>query len=322
MNLTVLVAVIAICYVCLLCVLAWDAERWFGNLTKKLQNWIYALSLAVYCSSWSFLGTVGQSAKDFWSFLPIFLGPVLVFVLGFGLLRKMVMVSKEQNITSVADFIAARYGKSQPLAVLVTLIALFGIMPYIALQLKAMVYGLNLFQPKQAAYDGSWLALLISAWLALFAILFGTRKLDATEHNPGMMLAIAFESLVKLSAFLIIGIVVVFGIFGGFGPLWHQANLAGVIHEPNMRLEYIVPELLVGMAAFLCMPRQFHVMVVEAHGDKSLRRARWLFPLYLLLFGLFVGPMALAGKLLLGDSVAPDTYVINLPLSMGSDWLA
>ncbi|QUN07333.1 hybrid sensor histidine kinase/response regulator [Shewanella yunxiaonensis] len=322
MNLTMLVAVIAICYVCLLCVLAWGAERWFSNLTKKLQNWIYAFSLAVYCSSWSFLGTVGQSAKDFWSFLPIFLGPILVFILGFGLLRKMVMVSKEQNITSVADFIAARYGKSQPLAVVVTLIALFGIMPYIALQLKAMVYGLNLFQPKQAEFDGTWLALLISCWLALFAILFGTRKLDATEHNPGMMLAIAFESFVKLTAFLIIGGVVVFGVFGGFGPLWEKASLAGVIQQPNMRLEYIVPELLVGMAAFLCMPRQFHVMVVEAHGDKSLRRARWVFPLYLLVFGLFVGPMALAGKLMLGDSVAPDTYVINLPLSMGSDWLA
>ncbi|MFQ6371723.1 NahK/ErcS family hybrid sensor histidine kinase/response regulator [Shewanella sp. YIC-542] len=322
MNLTMFVAIIAICYVCLLCLLAWGAERWFGNLTKKLHNWIYALSLAVYCSSWSFLGMVGQSAQDFWSFLPIFLGPILVFLLGFSLLRKMVIVSKEQNITSVADFIAARYGKSQPLAVIVTLIALFGILPYIALQLKAMVYGLNLFQAKDAAFDGTWLALLISVWLAFFAILFGTRKLDATEHNPGMMLAIAFESLIKLSAFLIIGVVVVFGVFGGFGDLWQQASDAGVLREPNMRLEYVVPELLVTMAAFLCMPRQFHVMVVEAHGDKSLRRARWVFPLYLALFGLFVGPMALAGSLLLGDAVPADTYVINLPLSMNNHWLA
>ncbi|MGL6014367.1 MAG: hybrid sensor histidine kinase/response regulator, partial [Shewanella oncorhynchi] len=143
MNLTLVVAVIAVCYVSLLFLLAWGAERWFTQITKKLQVVIYGLSLAVYCSSWSFLGTVGQSAKDFWSFLPIFIGPILIFTLGFGMLRKMVLVSKAQNITSVADFIAARYGKSQTLAALVTLIALFGIMPYIALQLKAMVVSLN-----------------------------------------------------------------------------------------------------------------------------------------------------------------------------------
>ncbi|MCH1919251.1 hybrid sensor histidine kinase/response regulator [Shewanella sp. A3A] len=322
MNLTLLVATIALCYVCLLCLLAWGAERWFGNFTKKMQHWIYSLSLAVYCSSWSFLGTVGQSVNDFWSFVPIFVGPILVFMLGFGLLRKMVIVSKAQNITSVADFIAARYGKSQPLAVLVTLIAMFGIMPYIALQLKAMVFGFNLFQPSGEPLNGSLVALAISVWLAIFAILFGTRKLDATEHNPGMMLAIAFESLIKLTAFLLLGLVVVFGVFGGFGPLWHQATEAGIVQHPNMRLELIVPEMLVGMAAFLCMPRMFHVMVVEAQNDRNLRKARWVFPIYLVLFGSLVGPLALAGKLLLGDTVMPDTYVINLPLAMGKEWLA
>ncbi|MGS0729440.1 hybrid sensor histidine kinase/response regulator, partial [Shewanella sp. 0m-11] len=140
MNLTVLVGSIALIYVLLLFLLAWGAERWFSGITKRIQTWIYGLSLAVYCSSWSFLGTVGQSAQDLWSFLPIFIGPILIFVFGFSLLRKMVIVSKAQNITSVADFIAARYGKSQLLAAIVTLIALFGIMPYIALQLKAMVF--------------------------------------------------------------------------------------------------------------------------------------------------------------------------------------
>lgn len=215
MNLTLVVAVIAICYVSLLFLLAWGAERWFSGVTKKLQVVIYGLSLAVYCSSWSFLGTVGQSAKDFWSFIPIFVGPILIFTLGFGMLRKMVLVSKAQNITSVADFIAARYGKSQTLAAIVTLIAMFGIMPYIALQLKAMVFSLNLFQPADDPLNGVTIALLITALLAIFAILFGTRKLDATEHNPGMMLAIAFESLVKLAAFLLVGIVISFGVFDG-----------------------------------------------------------------------------------------------------------
>ncbi|WP_119978979.1 hybrid sensor histidine kinase/response regulator [Shewanella algidipiscicola] len=314
MNLTLIVGVIAILYVSLLFLLAWAAERWFGRITKKMQNWIYGLSLGVYCSSWSFLGTVGQAAQDMWSFLPIFLGPILVFTLGFGLLRKMVIVSKAQNITSVADFIAARYGKSQTIAAIVTLIALFGIMPYIALQLKAMVFSLNLFQPEDALYDGAGVSLIVTVLLAIFAILFGTRKLDATEHNPGLMVAIAFESLVKLGAFLLVGVVISFGFFDGFTDIWQQAKTADLIYHPNLRIEQMMPQLVVGMAAFLCMPRQFHVMMVECADEKTLLKARWLFPLYLVLFGLFVGPLALAGKLVLGDSVSADTYVINLPL--------
>lgn len=322
MNLTLIVAIIAVCYVSLLFLLAWGAERWFSKITKKLQVGIYGLSLAVYCSSWSFLGTVGQSSKDLWSFLPIFLGPIFIFTLGFGMLRKMVQVSKAQNITSVADFIAARYGKSQTLAALVTLIALFGIMPYIALQLKAMVFSLNLFQPIDEPLDGVTIPLIITALLAIFAILFGTRKLDATEHNPGMMLAIAFESLVKLAAFLLVGIVISFGFFDGFGDIWQQASAQNLITNPNPRIEALMPELLVGMAAFLCMPRQFHVMVVECADESVLSKGRWLFPVYLALFGLFVGPLALAGKILLGDSVSADTYVISLPLALDQPILA
>ncbi len=322
MNLTLFVAVIAIFYVFLLFGMAWGAERWFAKTAKRLQVWIYGLSLAVYCSSWSFLGTVGQSSKDLWSFLPVFVGPILIFTLGFGMLRKMVIVSKAQNITSVADFIAARYGKSQVLAAIVTLIAMFGIMPYIALQLKAMVASLNLFQPVGDPLDGVTVPLIITALLAMFAILFGTRKLDATEHNPGMMLAIAFESLVKLAAFLLVGITISFGVFDGFGDIWQQAADRALIEKPVLRIENLLPDLIVGIAAFLCMPRQFHVMVVECVSDKVLSRSRWMFPLYIFLFALFVAPLALAGKLLLGDSVPADTYVISLPLALDSPSLA
>ncbi|QFU23152.1 PAS-domain containing protein [Shewanella eurypsychrophilus] len=322
MNWTIFVGVIAVLYVFLLFILAWGAERWFSKITKKVQVWIYGLSLAVYCSSWSFLGTVGQSAQNLWSFLPIFIGPILIFTLGFGLLRKMVIVSKAHNITSVADFIAARYGKSQLLAAIVTLIALFGIMPYIALQLKAMVFSLNLFQPEDSPFDGAKVSLIITAILAMFAILFGTRKLDATEHNPGMMLAIAFESLVKLAAFLLVGIVISFGYFDGFGDIWQQAAERDLINHSAIRIESLMPQLLVGIAAFLCMPRQFHVMMVECIDEKSLLKARWIFPIYLLLFGLFVAPLALAGKIILGDTVSADTYVINLPLALDEPLLA
>ncbi|MEZ9369083.1 NahK/ErcS family hybrid sensor histidine kinase/response regulator [Shewanella sp. 10N.286.51.B2] len=322
MNLTLVVAVIAICYVSLLFILAWGAERWFSKVTNKVQVWIYGLSLAVYCSSWSFLGTVGQSANDLWSFLPIYLGPILIFTLGFGVLRKMVLVSKAQNITSVADFIAARYGKSQALAAIVTLIALCGIMPYIALQLKAMVFSLNLFQPDNLPLNGVSIPLVITFILAIFAILFGTRKLDATEHNPGMMVAIAFESLIKLVAFLIVGVVITYGFFDGFDDIWQQAKDKELINHGTLNIASILPEMLVGIAAFMCMPRQFHVMVVECAEEGVLKKARWIFPLYLAMFGLFVAPLALAGKLLLGDTVAADTYVINLPLALDQPVLA
>ena len=319
MNLTIAVAIF---YVVLLFILAWGAERWSSQLTKKIHVYVYGLSLAVYCSSWSFLGTVGQSAQDLWSFLPIFLGPILIFTLGFGLLRKMVIVSKAHNITSVADFIAARYGKSQLLAAIVTFIALFGIMPYIALQLKAMVFSLNLFQPENSPFDGAKVSLIITVVLIVFAILFGTRKLDATEHNPGMMLAIAFESLIKLAAFLIVGIVISVGYFDGFGDIWRQAAARDLIGDPTLQIESLLPQLIVGMAAFLSMPRQFHVMMVECNDEKALRRARWIFPTYLLLFGLFVAPLALAGKIILGNSVAADTYVINMPLALDQPGVA
>ncbi|MCF1426591.1 MAG: hybrid sensor histidine kinase/response regulator [Shewanella sp.] len=314
MDLTLLVAVIAVGYVFLLFLLAWGAERYVNRIRPGLQVVIYGLSLAVYCSSWSFLGTVGQSSTDLWSYLPIFVGPILVFTLGFGMLRKMVVIAKSQNITSVADFIAARYGKSQLLAALVTLIALFGIMPYIALQLKAMVMAVGLFDPAGDSPGNASLPLLITLILAVFAILFGTRKLDATEHNPGMMVAIAFESLVKLAAFLLVGVVICFGVFGGFGDIWSQADKTGLLQGAELKLSVLLPELIVGITAFLCMPRQFHVMVVECADEKILRKGRWLLPVYLLLFALFVVPLGQAGRLLLGDSVPPDTYVINMPL--------
>ena len=150
------------------------------------------------------------------------------------------------------------------------------------------MFSLNLFQPDGSLFNGSKVSLIITAILAIFAILFGTRKLDATEHNPGMMLAIAFESLVKLGAFLLVGIVISFGVFDGFGDIWQQASERDLINKPNLRLESLMPELLVGMAAFLCMPRQFHVMMVECENERIILKARWLFPLYLLLFELLV----------------------------------
>ncbi len=315
------VIIVSLGYVTLLFLIAWLGERWVGKRKARLGPWVYGLSLAVYCSSWSFLGTVGQASTSPWAFLPIYIGPILLFTLGFGFIRKLVMVAKAQNITSVADFIAARYGKSQLLAVLVTLIATLGIMPYVALQLKAMVFSLGLFAD-DTFIENDTLALLIAMTLALFAILFGTRKLDATEHNPGMILAVAFESFVKLFAFVLVGMVVTFGLFDGPMDILQQARSQQVAPSMVLDLADIGPEVLISMAAFVCLPRIFHVMVVEVEQTEHVDRARWMLPLYLILFSCFVIPLALAGRVMLGDAVAADTYVINLPLAIGADWLA
>ncbi len=316
------VLTISLLYITLLFLVAWGGERWLGRLGRRPAAMIYGLSLAVYCSSWSVLGTVGQAARDPWAFLPIYIGPILLFTVGFGFLRKLVTVARTQNITSVADFIAARYGKSQLLAGFVTLIATLGLMPYMALQLKASVVSLGLFQSNGSRLDDDALALVIALALALFAILFGTRKLDATEHNPGMILAVAFESVVKLTAVLLVGGVVIFTAFQGPAEVIAQARALEVAPSLQLDLAELGPEVLIATAAFVCLPRMFHVMVVECEDTGFVDRTRWVLPLYLVLISLFVIPLALAGRVLLGESVAADTYVISLPLALGHEWLA
>ena len=224
-----LIAVVFLSYMALLFAIAFYGDRRAAPLSPRLRAWVYSLSLAVYCTSWTFFGAVGQASERLWSFVPIYLGPVLLMLLAPWVLQKMVRISKQENITSIADFIAARYGKSQGLAVLVTLVCLVGVLPYIALQLKGIVLGVNLLTGASAESSGvraQDTALVVSLVLALFAILFGTRNLDVTEHHRGMVLAVAFESLVKLLAFLAVGVFVTWGMFDGFQPLLDQARKA------------------------------------------------------------------------------------------------
>jgi hypothetical protein len=256
----------------------------------------------VYCTSWTFFGAVGQAAEQLWSFLPIYLGPILLLVGAPWVLQKMVMISKQENITSIADFIAARYGKSQSLAVVVALICLVGVLPYIALQLKGIVLGVNLLIGAGADAMGTRAqdtALIVSLVLALFTIVFGTRNLDATEHHRGMVLAIAFESLVKLFAFLAVGAFVTYGLYDGFDDLFDQAMLAPRLEEywkETINWPSMVVQTGVAMMAIICLPRQFHVTVVENIDPQDLRLAKWVFPAYLALAALFVVPIALAGR--------------------------
>ncbi|WP_139703650.1 hybrid sensor histidine kinase/response regulator [Aeromonas hydrophila] len=319
---------LSLSYLGLLFLIAYVADK---NKRRRLkgQPLLYSLSLAVYCTSWTFFGTVGQASESPWSPVPIYLGPMLVFLFGWRLLARLILVAKREHITSIADFIAARYGKSQRLAMVIALIAIMGILPYLVLQLKAIVTGLDLLMansvPAGPTGNTAGLALGVALLLALFSILFGTRHLDATEHHRGMVVAIAFESVVKLLAFMAVG---------GFA-LWlilskpSQARTlvasdfldAVVAVTPGSLLELAI-YTLVAMCAVICLPRQFHVTVVENNQGQDLHWARWLFPFYLFVMGLFIWPLALAGKQWVGAGMASDTYVISLPMSLGFDGMA
>ena len=322
-----LIAVVALAYMAIMFAIAFYGDRRKTPLPPRLRAWVYSLSLAVYCTSWTFFGAVGQSAEQLWAFLPIYLGPVLLLLFAPWVLQKMVLISKQENITSIADFIAARYGKSQSLAVVVALICLVGVLPYIALQLKGIVLGVNLLIGASADATGSRVqdtALVVSLVLALFSIVFGTRSLDVTEHHRGMVLAIAFESMVKLLAFLAVGAFVTFGLYNGFDDLFSKAQLAPRLEgfwNETINWPSMIVQTGVAMMAIICLPRQFHVTVVENIEPQDLRLARWVFPTYLILAALFVVPIALAGQMLL-PGVIPDSYVISLPLAEAHPALA
>jgi len=323
-----LIAAVALAYMAIMFAIAFYGDRRSTPLPPRMRAWVYSLSLAVYCTSWTFFGAVGQAAEQLWSFLPIYLGPILLLVFAPWVLQKMVMISKQENITSIADFIAARYGKSQSLAVVVALICLVGVLPYIALQLKGIVLGVNLLIGAGADAMGTRAqdtALIVSLILALFTIVFGTRNLDATEHHRGMVLAIAFESLVKLFAFLAVGAFVTYGLYDGFDDLFDQAMLAPRLEQywkETINWPSMVVQTGVAMMAIICLPRQFHVTVVENIEPQDLRLAKWVFPAYLALAALFVVPIALAGQMLLPSSVLPDSFVISLPLAQAHPALA
>lgn len=327
-------------YVCLLFAIATYADkRADTGRSLLLRNpYIYALSIAVYCTSWTFYGSVGLAASAGVSFLPVYLGPTLVFVLWWFVLRKIIRISKAHRITSIADFISSRYGKSARLSMLVTVIAVVGIIPYISLQLKAvsnsfyvlLEYPQIVMPPpvsERISLVGD-LAFLIAMALAVFAILFGTRHIDASEHHEGLVAAVAFESVIKLLAFLAAGFFVTFGLYNGFGDLFSQAASTPDVARlftwgADQGYSQWVTVTLISMAAIFCLPRQFQVTVVENVNERHLAKAVWLFPLYLLLINVFVLPIAIGGRLMFPDaSVDADTFVLTLPMSGQHEWLA
>jgi len=313
---------IVLAYMGLLFAIAWfgDKQR-IGHNHRKFKAVIYSLSLAVYCTSWTFYGAVGSAASAGWGFLPIYLGPALMMLLGFDVIRRIAITSRDQRITSIADFIAYRYGRSHTIAVLVTCAAVIGVVPYIALQLKGITTGIDVISKATGNVSilPDRLPLYLALALAVFAMVFGTRNMDASEHHRGLMWAIAFESVVKLLAFIAIGLFAIFGVFDGLDSVAQTMRENGAyqtLFTPWRLPEGFGIQLVLGMVAILCLPRQFHVAIVEFRDATDLRLARWVFPTYLFIFAALVIPIAIAGLTQFsGQDVNPDTYVLSLPLA-------
>jgi Na+/proline symporter/nitrogen-specific signal transduction histidine kinase len=331
---------VALAYIGILFAIARYGDRRADQGRSIIANpYIYALSLGVYATAWTFYGSVGRAAGDGVGFLPIYIGPTLMMALWWLVMRKIVRISKANRITSLADFVSSRYGKSALIAGLVTIIAVIGVLPYIALQLKAVSHSYTILTqypelvvsgPREAAPIGADTAFWMALLLAIFTILFGTRHLDASERHEGLVAAIAFESLVKLVAFVVVGVFVTWRIYNGLPDIFARAGA-------HPRLASLFAPLgatagsyaswawltLLSMLAIVFLPRQFQVAVVENVNENHLGKAIWLFPLYMLAMNVFVLPVAFGGVLhFSATTVDPDTFVLTLPMAEKQEAIA
>ncbi|MDQ2091387.1 ATP-binding protein [Marimonas arenosa] len=324
----VLNILVAVCltYVAILFLVAFMADRaaMRGRAVWLRSPLVYTLSLSIYCTAWTFYGAVGNAARSGLEYVTIYIGPTLVMVGWWWGLRKLVRVGRAQRVTSIADLISSRYGKSPLLAVMVTLMAVLGTTPYIALQLQSVTLSFAAFAGTAEGArpaDSQSTALWVAAGLAVFTVLFGTRNLDANERHNGVVMAIALEAVVKLFALLAVGVFVVWGLGGGLSE-----TLARIDTSEIGRWQ-VAPGRWAGMiflsaAAFLTLPRMFQVLVVENENEGHLRLASWMFPAYLMLISLFVLPIAVTGLERMPAGSNPDLFVLTVPLSEGQTGLA
>jgi PAS domain S-box-containing protein len=326
---TPLVAVL-LAYLVFLFLVAAVAER-FGRhlLVPRLRTATYVLAISVYCTAWTFYGSVGLAANRGLEFLTIYLGPALVALMWPTVLRKLVRVAKEQRITTISDFIASRYGKSASLGTLVAVLVVCGMIPYIALQLKAVSATFKMMIREDSLLSGFDPAFLVAGTLALFGILFGARNLDFTRQQTGLMTAVAVESLVKLIAFLLVGAYVTWGLYDGFASIFSRiaehpewSDLVSLGLPPSASYDRWAAMLLVSMMAVMFLPRQFHVLVVQNPHERDVHTAAWAFPLYLLAINVFVLPIAFAGLLTFSSGAASDSFILALPLHAGAELVA
>lgn len=323
---------VCLAYVVGLFVVAFWAER--AAIRGKASRWlrsplVYTLSLSIYCTAWTFYGAVGYAARSGLEYLTIYLGPSLVMIGWWWILRRLVRIGRSQRVTSIADLISSRFGKSNTLAVVVTVMAVIGVTPYIALQLQSVVLSLAIFAAPDASLavgeDGGFnkgqAAFWVAAGLAVFTLLFGTRNLNVNERHHGVVIAVAVEAVVKLFALIAVGSFVVWGLAGGLGDTLARID-ASDIGRWEVEGGRWVALTMVSAAAFLCLPRMFQVMVVENDEERHLQIASWAFPLYLVLISLFVVPIAVVGLDLMPEGSNPDLFVLSLPLSQGQNGLA
>ncbi len=295
-----------------------ERQRTYPN-QRRLRPFIYSLALGVYCTSWTFFGAVGSAVRDGWGYLPIYVGPALVFLFALPLMERLARIGRAHKVSSIADFIASRFGKSRALAVLVTLISLSAAIPYIALQYKAVAASVDVLTAATSRHV-PWYrdtALAVALMMALFAVLFGARRVDATRHREGLMLAIAFESVLKLLAFVAVGVFACLHLRGRPWVLPTQLAQSATLLNGNT----LIITLLAAGAIF-CLPRQFQVAVVECARTEDLKTARWLLPAYLGIFSALVIPVVALGTIDgLSLHTASDSLILTLPMSYGVPWL-
>lgn len=316
-----LIILVSLAYLALLFGVAWWVERRRRQKKSVVRNgWVYALSLAVYCTGWTYYGSVGRAVNSGMDFITIYLGPSIMCALFIPVLQKIIRICKTQRINSIADFIASRYGKNFTLGIIVTLCCIIGIIPYIALQLKAISTSFHTITnlPVSTSLGLGDDKFYITCVIIFFIIVFGTRSVDATERHEGLVAAVAFESLVKLFAFLVVGIFITFFVFNGYTDLFTTVSARGLdqfftLTGSNAYSSWL-SMLFVSMMAIVILPHQFQVSVVENTNERHLRKAVWLFPLYLLAINIFVLPIAMGGSVILGNATDADNYVLSLPL--------
>ena len=294
-------------------------------------KWIYALSIPVYCTAWTYFGSVGKATTDGWEFLTIYVGPILSMPLWWIVVRKLIRICESQRISTLPDLISSRYGKSVLISVLASVFIIVGIIPYISIQLKSIINSYEILAfGSQTDHSISTIFLQDTAFylviiLALFIIIFVFRSIETTDKHYGMMGAIAIDSVIKLIAFLAVGVFVTYGLFDGFGDILNQSESS--IKQSfeqvsdDRSFDWFIMVLL-SMSAVILLPRQFQVTVAENTNESHIKTATWVFPLYLLLINIFVIPIALGGKILLPSNIDPDSYVLAMPLINGSEGLA
>ncbi|UCE79471.1 MAG: PAS domain S-box protein [Nitrospiraceae bacterium] len=322
-----LILVYILAYLCVLFLIAYYADRREKAGRSIVSNpYIYSLSLAVYCTSWTFYGSVGKAATSGLPFLTIYIGPTLIAGLWWIVLRKIINIAKNNRITTISDFIGSRYGNSIFLSALVAIVAVVGITPYLGLQIKAIMSTFVILAGQTAGSTATgWLVTLI---LGIFAIIFGARKLVLSERHEGLIFAIAFESLVKLVAFMAVGVFVTYGIFDGFIDIFDKiketqyGELLFLGGGTSVSYHQWASLMFLSMMAVMFLPRQFHVSVVENSDVSHVSKAMWLFPLYLFLINIFVIPVAFGGLLLGGSPADADNFVLTVPLGQGNYFLA